>query len=305
MPPLQVRDAVAHHDLPVGVRGHPRLVGDQHHRRAGVPGGLGEQPHHPFAVERVERAGRFVGEDHPRAGDQRAGHRDALPLAAGDLAGALAGDVGRPPAVPATRAARCSAVLRRVTRASRSGRAMFSRQVSSGTSWPNWKTNPNVAAPQRAALGVAHRRQVLAVEDDPAPSRAAGSRPGSAAGWTCRSRTDPSRRRPRPRRCAARRRRRAAVSPKRLGAGPRRPAAGRGHRRTCRGQLVEAGGGEFEPAQVGLQVEQGVVADQLVGEVAVALAAGQLPHRRRCSARCTSSSSAACRPVSRASTTLV
>ena len=76
-------------------------------------------------------------------------------------------------------------------------------------------------------------------------------------------------------------------APSSAGVGPyvlRRSSAtsrepGGGHARHRLGELVEAGGGQFQPAQVGLEVEQGVVADQLVGEVAVALAAGQLAHQ--------------------------
>ncbi len=42
----------------------------------------------------VEVAGRLVGEDHPRFGDERPGDGDALLLATGQLAGAVVGPVG-------------------------------------------------------------------------------------------------------------------------------------------------------------------------------------------------------------------
>ena len=74
--------------------------------------------------------------------------------------------------------------------------------------------------------------------------------------------------------------------------------------RTACGELVQARGGQLEPAQVGLEVEERVVADQLVGDVAVAPCA-RVSSRisRRCSARCASSSSFGRGPVSSASTT--
>jgi hypothetical protein len=47
----------------------------------------------------VQIAGRFVGEQHRRAGDQRAGDRDALLLAAGHLVGPVVHAVGQSDAV--------------------------------------------------------------------------------------------------------------------------------------------------------------------------------------------------------------
>ena len=55
---------------------------------------LAQHPHHFFAVGGVEVAGRFVGQDQLGLGDQRAGDRDALLLAARQLRGAVLGAVG-------------------------------------------------------------------------------------------------------------------------------------------------------------------------------------------------------------------
>ena len=47
---------------------------------------LAEQAHDVAARRRIEVAGRLVGQQDARLGDERARHRDALPLAAGHLA---------------------------------------------------------------------------------------------------------------------------------------------------------------------------------------------------------------------------
>ncbi len=66
---------------------HLRVVGDDHHGRP--VRGLPQQAQHPGRGVRVQGPGGLVGEDHVRAGDQRAGDRHSLLLAAGQL--------GRPP----------------------------------------------------------------------------------------------------------------------------------------------------------------------------------------------------------------
>ena len=63
-----------------------RVVGDQHERGA-VGGQLVQEADHLAARLRVEVAGRLVGEDDQRALCQRAGDRDPLALAAGQLRG--------------------------------------------------------------------------------------------------------------------------------------------------------------------------------------------------------------------------
>ena len=76
-----------------GARGDVVLVGDQHDRAALVVELL-EQAEHVGGRRRVEVAGRLVGEDHRRLGDERPGDGDALLLAAGQLAGLVVGPVG-------------------------------------------------------------------------------------------------------------------------------------------------------------------------------------------------------------------
>ena len=61
--------------------GAAELVEDGEHVRGGVA---------------VQVAGRLVGEQQRRLGDQRPGHRDPLLLAAGELVGLVLGPVGQP-----------------------------------------------------------------------------------------------------------------------------------------------------------------------------------------------------------------
>ena len=79
--------AVAQGDQAVGVGGGGRIVGDHDHRLAELVDRLAQQPQHVLAGLRVEVAGRLVGEDDGRFGDQRAGDGDPLLLAAGELGG--------------------------------------------------------------------------------------------------------------------------------------------------------------------------------------------------------------------------
>src|SRR5574343_1230283 len=77
--------AVTHQADAVGVRGHVLVVGDQHDGVALLLELL-EQRQDLGAGLRIERAGRFVGQDHRRSVDQGAGDGDALLLAAGQFA---------------------------------------------------------------------------------------------------------------------------------------------------------------------------------------------------------------------------
>ena len=65
----------------------------------GVRDRLAEQLEDVGGGAGVEGAGRLVGEDHRGPGDQRAGDRDALLLAAGQFAGAVLAPVAEPDAV--------------------------------------------------------------------------------------------------------------------------------------------------------------------------------------------------------------
>ena len=76
--------AVAHGDDALGVLRDVGLVRDQHDGLAAVVQLL-EDAHDLFGRARVEVAGRLVGEEDGRIGDQRAGDGHALLLAAGEL----------------------------------------------------------------------------------------------------------------------------------------------------------------------------------------------------------------------------
>ena len=66
------------------------------HRRAVLGGKPGEQVDHVGPGLRVEVAGRLVGEHDPGLDDERTRDRDALLLAAGELARQVTGAVGEP-----------------------------------------------------------------------------------------------------------------------------------------------------------------------------------------------------------------
>ena len=102
-----------------------------------------EQVHDLLAGERVERAGRLVGEQDLRArrpGPRASATRCACPPDSSPGAAvlqAVQAEPRRTTPAPARAAAPVGVPP------SSSGRATFSIAVSSGTSWPNWKTNPN------------------------------------------------------------------------------------------------------------------------------------------------------------------
>ena len=76
---------VAQADLAVGVRGDDVVVRHEHDRGPALARGAEQQVEQLLAAHRVHAAGRLVGEDHGRTGDERAGDGDALRLAAGEL----------------------------------------------------------------------------------------------------------------------------------------------------------------------------------------------------------------------------
>jgi hypothetical protein len=100
-----------------------------------------EQVDHVVAGGAVEVAGRLVGQQHGGLHDGGAGDRDALPLAAGKLVGAVVGALFEAEVLErgcATRCARSAAGMP----ASIMGRAMFSAAVRRGTRWKLWNTKP-------------------------------------------------------------------------------------------------------------------------------------------------------------------
>ena len=88
----RVATRVVRDDLAVAARDDARsvlrdvvLVRDHQHRDAALEVQPLEDPHHLDAGARVEVAGRLVGEQDRRVGDERARDRDALLLTAGQL----------------------------------------------------------------------------------------------------------------------------------------------------------------------------------------------------------------------------
>ncbi len=87
MPRAAIRrdDAVGDLDQAVGMGRHVLVMGHQDDGVAGI-GQLAQQGHDVGTGAAVEGAGRLVGEDDAAAIHQRPGDRDALLLAAGQLA---------------------------------------------------------------------------------------------------------------------------------------------------------------------------------------------------------------------------
>ena len=82
--------AVAQEHDAVGPRGELGVVGDDHAGHAALAR-VADEPDHVFAVDRVERAGRLVGEQQAALADHGARDRHTLALAAGQLFGVAVG----------------------------------------------------------------------------------------------------------------------------------------------------------------------------------------------------------------------
>ena len=135
--------SVGEQDDAVGVGRRDGVVGDHHDRVAVGVDELAQEREHAAPGAGVERSGGLVGEDHLGPCDERAGDRDALLLAAGELGGTVA--QARSPSP--TRAATSRTSERRARRPSRrSGRPMFWATVSDGIRLKAWKTNPTARA---------------------------------------------------------------------------------------------------------------------------------------------------------------
>ena len=70
------------------------IVGDRHHGLAVLVDQFAQHLEHLLAGLGIERAGRLVGEDDRRLVGERARHRDALALAAGQLVRPLVHVIG-------------------------------------------------------------------------------------------------------------------------------------------------------------------------------------------------------------------
>ena len=130
-------------DDPVGDGYEPVVVGGDHDGAA-VGSQVAQERDDPLGLDVVEVGGGFVGQQHRRVGRQPAGDRDALLLAAGELAGPLcARALGQADPLRGARRPGRIAVLRR-TPARSSGMATFSRAVSDGMRLKAWNTKPTV-----------------------------------------------------------------------------------------------------------------------------------------------------------------
>ena len=89
----------------------------------------------------VEVAGRLVGEEEPRAAQERAAERDALHLAAGELLDRVPRARRRGPRARGARA-RAAAASRSGSPATSAGTSTFSETERCGSRWKNWKTSP-------------------------------------------------------------------------------------------------------------------------------------------------------------------
>ena len=148
--------------------GGDRVVGDHDHRLAELVDRLAQQAQDVGARLRVEVAGRLVGEDDGRFGDQGAGDGDALLLAAGELGGPVGAAV-----LEADRADQLVDPLRRsgLRPAIESGSTRFSSAVRTGSRLKNWKTKPSLS--RRSLVSSPSSRSVIstAVELDRARGR--------------------------------------------------------------------------------------------------------------------------------------
>ena len=92
-------EAVGEEEHAIGLGGRAGVVRDHHDGATEVARRVAQQAEHLGRRAGVEVAGRLVREHDGRLGDERAGDRDALLLAAGELGGAVALAVGEADAV--------------------------------------------------------------------------------------------------------------------------------------------------------------------------------------------------------------
>ena len=150
--------AVGEEEHAVGHRGGAGVVGDHHDRLAQLVDRVAELLEDLAARGRVEVARRLVGEDDRRPRDERAGDRDALLLAAGELGGPVRPPVGDPDlGRAARRPTPCPASRRRSSAAG----ATFSSAVSIGSRLKNWKMKPMCS--RRSFVRSASSRSVISV----------------------------------------------------------------------------------------------------------------------------------------------
>ena len=131
--------AVAQDQPRVGHRRQLGVVRHQDERRAARTVDLPQQLHDVAAVGAVEVAGWLVGQHDRRVVGQGAGERDALLLAAGELRRIV---MRRGRSARLRRAASWRGGGASGAPAISIGTATFSKAVSDGMRWKNWKTKP-------------------------------------------------------------------------------------------------------------------------------------------------------------------
>ena len=171
----------------VGDRRRARVVGDHHDRLAELVDGAAQQVEHVAAGVRVEVAGRLVGEHDAGPGDERARDRDALRLAAGQLARAVRAAVLEADRVDQ----RLEPLLVRLVAADPDRQQDVLLGVQDRQQVVALEDEADRAAPQQRQLAVAQLVEAGAVDLDPAARGACRARRGCASASTCRSRTGP------------------------------------------------------------------------------------------------------------------
>ncbi len=94
--PIRSDTPVHEADMALGVGRDVFIMGDEHNGDAALFIELAEQFHHFVAPRGVEIAGRLVGEDDGRIGDEGTRDGDALLLTAGKLRGGMSLAIGKP-----------------------------------------------------------------------------------------------------------------------------------------------------------------------------------------------------------------
>ncbi len=173
----------------------PHVVGDEQDRGAG---GL---PHpqqlalQHVAGDRVERRERLVHQQHAGTvlglaaggrGRERAGQRDALAHAAGELVRALVALARRAGPATSSSSARCRR-SRRPRPASCSGSSTLRRAVSHGSSAASWNMNDGRAVPSDTSPAVGSSSPATRLSSVDLPQPDAPSRQTNSPGSTCRS----------------------------------------------------------------------------------------------------------------------
>ena len=202
--------AVVHHGDRVGHRhGLLLVVRDVHEGDADVLLDALELDLELLAQAQVERAERLVEQQGARAVDERAGERDALLLAAGELAGLALAEVAELDQLERLGRRACGPrPCRPCCRSSPKRDVALDAQV--GEERVGLEDRVDVALVRRAL------RDVVAAEEDAAVGRAPRSRRSSAASWSCRSPTGRAGRRTRRAASRDRARRPPIMSPKRF-----------------------------------------------------------------------------------------